>query len=291
MRKIGLALLMLISVAIMAGCTKRTTSNKKVEVVSTLNFYGEVASKVGGKYVSVHSVIKNPDVDPHDFEPTAQTAKLVSKANVIVENGVGYDSWINRLSSQEKHVMKINMGNEEHKKEGDNPHLWYRPETMQKLAQKLADDLSKKDPKHSKYYQRNAQKYLDEIKPLDTKYKKLKVKKQELVDVTEPVFDYTLESLGYKVNNVKFALAIENETDPTPAVISKMQNDIRKHKIAFLVNNTQTSSSVIKGLTNLAKEHKVPIVNVTETMPYGKNYQEWMMDQLDQVEKIQEAGK
>jgi len=140
-------------VLVLSGCanTKATATDKnseKLNIVTTTDFYGEVAKAVVGDKGTVSSIINNPAIDPHDYEPTTKTAKLVSKADITVANGLGYDSWMDKLNNDSNNTY-IKIGeNVMHKKIGANPHVWYNPETMPKYANYLAAKLAKKQPKN-----------------------------------------------------------------------------------------------------------------------------------------------
>jgi zinc/manganese transport system substrate-binding protein len=283
--------MLMFSTLFVAGCAgQKTKPSGKIEVISTLNFYGEVAKKVGGDRVKVTNIIDNPTVDPHDYEPTTKTAKLMTNANIVVENGVGTDTWVQKITPQKKSVKVLNVGKLVNKSDGDNPHLWYKLSAMETLANHLATELGKKDPKHKKEFIKNAKSYVESLKPVQQKIEQIKQKSMgKKVAVTEPVYDYTLSELGYKVSDKAFALAIENETDPSPKMVEKLQKDVKDQRIEFIVNNQQTGNKVIDELLKLAKKNDIPVINVTETMPKGKNYQTWMLSQLNQISKIQEG--
>ncbi|KSV57282.1 metal ABC transporter substrate-binding protein [Pediococcus acidilactici] len=283
----GLVLL-LAGVFLLGGCTAtKPKHSDKVQVVSSLNFYGDVAKKVGGKYVKVTNIIQNAATDPHDFEPTTKTAKLMVDADLVIENGMGTDAWMQRITPHKKGLQVINLGHLMNKKNGENPHLWYDLATMERLANQVAKQLSKKDPQHHEFYQRNAQKYVKSLQPIQKKIDEIKQQSSgKKVAVTEPVYDYTLRELGYQISDRKFALAIENETDPSPKTVESLQQDLKQRRVEFIVNNQQTGNKVIDEVLKMAKKHHVPVINVTETMPDGKSYQEWMVSQLNQISKI-----
>ncbi len=139
---------------------------------------------------------------------------------------------------------------------------------------------------------KNAKNYIASLKPLQQKLNQLKKNANGAeVDVSEPVFDYTLNDLGYKVADTGYSMAVENDTDPSPAEIKAMQQDIKTHKIKFFVVNTQEINQITKNMMTLAKKDGVPILKVTESMPAGKTYESWMMSQFKQLEKIQKAVK
>jgi zinc/manganese transport system substrate-binding protein len=237
--------------------------------------------------VEVTDILDNPNTDPHDYEPTPDVARTVSNSQMIIYNGVGYDSWMDKLinaESSSKSITKVAddvMG----KKEGDNEHIWYNPETMPKLAKKLADDMAKLDPSHAQTYQKNAQTYIDSLAPLQEKVKKLKLTSGAKIDVSEPVFDYMANALNLEVNDQKFSLAIDNGSEPSAADVGQLQSDLKGKKIKLFVYNVQNSSPTVDNLVKMAKSSGVPVVKVTETEPKGKTYLQWMNDQLDQVAK------
>ena len=213
----------------------------------------------------------------------------------MIENGIGYDHWMNRLvksSDNKKNIKVVNVGSLMGKKVGDNEHIWYQPNTMKELANKLAKDYGKIDPQHSDYYKQNAKKYIASLDQLAQKIAQVKSQvnpQKKEVAVSEPVFDYALESLGYKVMDQHFEKAIEEGTDPSPKDISQIQNAIKKHKIAFFVDNTQATDHVVKDLVKLAKENNVPVLKVTETKPSQKmTYTDWMMKQYEELSSIQQ---
>jgi zinc/manganese transport system substrate-binding protein len=277
---------------LVSGCGSTGTKTKdaasaptgKIKIVAAENFLGEVATAVGGDRVEVTSVITSPDMDPHSFEATTDTSKAISDAQVVVYVGVGYDSWIEKLlksSSTSKKV--INLGELLGKKDGDNPHVWYIPESMPKLADALAEQLGKIDSSQTDAFKKRAQDYKTSLAPLADLVKKLKQTSPTDVAVSEPVFGYMSEALNLKTVNEKFALAIEEETDPAPGDVAALQDVLKGKKVKMFIQNTQVDSPTVKTMVDLAASNQIPIVHVTETEPQGKNYLQWMTDQLTEV--------
>lgn len=286
-----------IIVLTLTACRQNTASTpisktKPIHVVASLDFYGEVAQAVLGNHGTVTTIVKSASVDPHDFEPTPKEAATIAQANVVLSNGLGYDHWMQKIvKSSQNHPQNIRVGEDVMaKKLGDNEHIWYDPETMTRTATYLAQQFGKKAPRYQAAYQRNAAKYIKHLAPLQQQIKTLKQNShQQRVDVSEPVFDYALTALGYRRNNTSFEVAVENGTDPSPQAIKQMRQDIQHHRIAFLVNNRQASSKIVKHMVQLAKQHNVPVLNVTETLPKGQTYLTWMQAQYRQLAKIQAA--
>jgi hypothetical protein len=105
---------------------------KVIRVVAAENEYGNVAAQIGGKYVSVTSVESNPNTDPHTYEVSPGVAQAVSAAQVVIQNGVGYDDFMTKIESasanSKRRVIDVQhlLGLPD---STPNPHLWYNPTT------------------------------------------------------------------------------------------------------------------------------------------------------------------
>ncbi|WEE35516.1 metal ABC transporter solute-binding protein [Lactiplantibacillus paraplantarum] len=284
---------LMISGGILAGCQSKqpAADTAKTNIVTTTDFYGSVAKAVGGKHVTVTSIINKPSVDPHDFEPTPAVAKTVSKADIVVANGLGYDGWMNKVVRSTKQAKLIRVGEDVlHRKAGVNEHLWYDAQTMPATANYLAKQLAKQQPQYRAYFKANAKRYIATLKPIQRERAKLQAKakkmQQRQVLVSEPVFDYALTSLGFKVGNRDFENAVEKGTDPSPQIIHKMQRALKQRQVAFFVNNQQVSDKLVANMVSLAKKNHVPVLSVTETMPAHLTYQQWMLKQYRQLNQL-----
>jgi zinc/manganese transport system substrate-binding protein len=263
-------------------------STAKIKITAAENFYGEAAKAVGGDRVEVTSVLNNPSVDPHDYEPTPDVARTVSNSKIIVLNGVGYDEWMEKLvnadpASKSKSVIKVAddlMG----KKVGDNPHVWYDPEAMPKLTNKIADELTKLDPSGDQVFHKNAQVYITSLDSIKAKIQKLKQSGAKIA-VSETIFDYMAAAMNLTINNTKFGKAINDGNDPSPADIAQMQEDIKGKNVKLFIYDIQNTSPTVDNIVKMVKSSGIPIVEVTETEPEGKNYVQWMTDILDNIGK------
>ena len=259
----------------------------KIKVVAAENFLGEVLSAVGGDRVDVLSIIHNPDADPHAFEPTAETSKAVSDAQLVVYVGIGYDEWMKKLlsaSSASKAIINVG-GDLLGKKSGDNPHVWYIPDSMAKLADAAAEKLSRIDPSDAEAYKKRADAYKASLVPLTDLMTQLKQPTPTDIAVSEPVFDYMADALNLHIINPKFAKAIEEESDPAPMDMANLQNALSSKQVKLFVQNIQADSPTVKNMVNLSQKNHIPVVHVTETEPAGKTYLQWMTDQLNEVKQ------
>src|ERR1700723_2104658 len=264
-----------------------------VKVVAAENFYGDMASQIGGANVAVTSILSNPDDDPHLFEASPETAKALSDAKVVIVNGVDYDPWVEKLLSAHKAagrkeiVVAALVGH----KPGDNPHLWYDPATMKAAGKALVADLVAVDPAHKADYEQGYAKFLDSLKPMDDKIAAMrKSYAGQPVTASEPVFGYQAGLIGLKVRNEKYALAIMNNAEPTPSEVAGFENDLKGHKVKAMLYNAQASEPAVGKLVDLAKDNNIPVVGVSETEPPNSTYQGWMMGQLNALDRALAGG-
>lgn len=250
---------------------------------------------VAGHNGRVMTVINSTAVDPHDYQPSTTQAEDVSHANIVIVNGLGYDHWLDKLvASNDKRIITVNVAKQiAHKRAGDNEHVWYDPHTLPDLAKQLANQYARLDPQHARGYRANARRFQQQLASLTAAIARAKSNAQKAdnrrVAVTEPVFDYALKNLGYQVSDQHFAKAIEDGSDPSPADIQQLQDEIINHRIAFLVDNTQSSGKTISNIVKLAHRYKVPVLKVTETKPANQTDREWLLGEYRQLIKIQEG--
>src|ERR1700754_1974811 len=211
---------------VVAGCgggssTADASSERKISAVGAENEYANVIEQIGGKYVSVDAVESDPNTDPHTFEASASVAQEVSGADVLVENGVGYDSYMEKIASASPSSSRKVINVQELLGLPDstsNPHLWYKPETMPAVARQLVADFSELQPEHKAYFAANLKKFEASLQPWLKSLKEFSTKfPGAAVATTEPVSDYMLEAAGIK-NLTPFSMQadIMNEADPAP---------------------------------------------------------------------------
>ena len=259
-----------------------------VKVVAAENFYGDLATQIGGANVAVTSILSNPDQDPHLFEASPETAKALSDAKIVIVNGIDYDPWMEKLLKGHKAPgrKEIVVGALVGHKPGDNPHLWYDPAYMKAAGKALVASLIAVDPAHKADYEQGQAKFLNSLKPIDDKIAVMrKSYAGQPVTASEPVFGYQAGLLGLKVHNEKFALAVMNNAEPTASEVAGFENDLKGHKVKVMLYNAQASEPAVQRLVQMAKDNNIPVVGVSETEPSDATYQVWMLGQLEALDK------
>jgi zinc/manganese transport system substrate-binding protein len=283
----GLAFGFVMVIAAVTGTDARA-ADAPVKLVAAENFYGNIAHQIGGLQVEVTSVMSNPDQDPHLFEASPAVLRQLAAAQVVIFNGADYDPWMPKLLKATPKAARIVIVAAQlvHKKAGDNPHLWYDPPTMPAVARALAAALSEADPDHADDFQARLKTFLSSLKPLNDRIAAVRKKYGGApVTASEPVFGYMAMALGLKMRNEKFQLSIMNDTEPSARDVAAFEQDLKQHKVRVMFYNKQASDKIVLHLVEIARSNKVPVVGVTETIPPGMNFQDWMASELTDTEK------
>jgi zinc/manganese transport system substrate-binding protein len=236
----------------------------------------------------VTSILNNPDQDPHLFEVSPSVGRDVSGARIVVYNGIDYDPWMEKLlraarSANRKTIVVADLVG---KKAGENPHIWYDPATMSALAKALSDTLSVEDPTHRTGYEQRLARFEESVRPIEGKIAELRQRLGGIpVAATEPVFGYLFDALGMRIRNQAFQLAVMNNTEPSASDVAAFENDLKTHHVNLLIYNSQATDPIADRMQEIAKASGVPVVGATETEPAGKNYQGWMLNVLDAIDR------
>jgi zinc/manganese transport system substrate-binding protein len=259
-----------------------------VPIVAAENFYGDIARQIGGADVSVHSILSNPDQDPHMFEASPSVGRALSGARIVILNGADYDPWMEKLLGAAKGQDRavITVADLVGRKSGDNPHIWYDVGTMRALARALTEALGKADPPHEAAYTQRLAAFEASLAPIDAKVAALRERLAGTpVTATEPVFGYVFAALGMDVRDEKFQIAVMNDTEPSASDVAAIEKDIRTRTVKLLVYNSQATDEIAKRMEKLARAAHLPVVGATETEPPGKDYQHWILDELAAVDR------
>ncbi|MDR3631278.1 MAG: zinc ABC transporter substrate-binding protein [Desulfocapsaceae bacterium] len=261
---------------------------KPINIVAAENFYGDIATQIGGPDAKVISIMSNPDQDPHLFEISPSVGRNVSTGQIVIYNGVDYDTWMEKLlkATNSTHLKTIVVADLIGKKSGDNPHIWYNPLTMLELAKVLTQTLISDDPGHKAGYESRLAHFEDSLKPIQAKITDLRLRLAGTsVTATEPIFGYMFDALGMQVRNQSFQLAVMNNTEPSASDIAAFEQDLKTHQVKLLIYNSQASDPTADRMKEIAEASHIPIVGATETEPPDKNYQSWMMSELNAVDQ------
>jgi zinc/manganese transport system substrate-binding protein len=259
-----------------------------VPVVAAESVYGDVARQIGGDAITVTSLISNPAQDPHLFEASPAAARALADARIAIANGADYDGWFTTLlaSAPRPARIEIVVAKLIGRKPGDNPHLWYDPRAMPAFAKAFAAALATIDPSHKGDYETRLAAFLASLQPIEATVAAMHKKyKSRPVTATEPVFGPMTEAIELTNRNQHFQLAMMNGTEPSAHDLAEFERDLKEHKVKVLISNTQVNEPLSRRFIGLAQAAGVPVVGVTETLPAGEHYQDWVMRELDALDR------
>ena len=296
-RSLLLALLPILGALAIAGCGATATGDSGgVRIVAAENFWGSIAAQLGGDKAGVQSIISNPAEDPHSYEPTAQDARTLATAQLAIVNGVGYDPWAPKLIAANPTSGRtvLTVGDLFGLKDGDNPHRWYDPAEVEAVANAITADLQKLDPQDADYFDQRRKAF--ETKDLAGYHQLIGQIKRRFagtpVGASESIFGLQAPALGLKlVTPDSFMKAISEGSEVTAQDTLTTQRQLRDGEVKVWVYNSQNATPAVQRLNALARERRIPVATITETLtPAGASFEQWQVAQLRRIEQALHAA-
>lgn len=273
--------------AVAAGAPAPSGGSGMLTVVAAENFWGDITRQIGGNQVSVTSIINDPNADPHQYETDARGAAAISRAAFVVENGLGYDDFVDKLlnasPNADREVLSIAKAVGV---SGDkaNPHLWYDPAYVATAAKAIEAQLARERPAAAATFEANLARFLAAEGRVSTVIGQIKAKYAGTpVAYTERVPGYLVAAAGLKLGTPpSFSQSVEDGDDPGPGATATFDAALTGKKVKVLLYNAQVTSPITAKARTLATKSGVPVVGVTETLPTTeKNFQTWQVDQAE----------
>lgn len=298
-------------------------STDGLSIVASTNVYGDIASSIAGDLATVTSIIDSPAQDPHSYEASAQDQLAIANADLVIENGGGYDPFIDILIEGSESGAAVvtaatlagigddhGHGDEAHAEEegeehseeeategeaaeddghghveGVNEHVWYDVHVMEQVAEAIATELAALDADNAATYEENLAAWMEELEALEGE---LESAAEQLgggtVASTEPVPYYLLAELGFDDETpAEFSEAIEEGADVPPLALQQTLDLIASDELVLLAYNDQTASPETERVREAAEEAGIPVVSFVETLPDGEDYVSWMRANIEAV--------
>ncbi len=256
-----------------------------LKVIAGQNFWGSIATQLGGSKASVQSVVTDPNADPHEYESNTNDARAIADANFVILNGAGYDDWASRLLSANpgSHRTVLIAADLLGKKAGDNPHFWYNPDYVTRMADQITADYKSIDSADAAYFDQQRAAFTTALKSYTQRIAEIKAKFSGApVGATESIFVYMAAALGLNlISPPEFMNAVAEGNDPPAAAVIAFQDQITSKQVKVLVYNVQTATAVTTNIKHLAALADIPVVGVSETLqPESATFQDWQLSQL-----------
>jgi zinc/manganese transport system substrate-binding protein len=281
-----------------------------IQVVAGENFWGSLISQLGGNLTNVLSIVTNPNADPHDYEANASDAAAISRANLVVVNGVGYDDWATQLigasDSPGQEVLNVGTLNGVSVTGGivtGNPHQWYNPLYVNHTLLAMYSDLVALQPASKSILQQNFANLNSSTGAgaqgvsIDQLYSRANQIRQDfagtVVVSTESIFVYLANYTGLDlIAPPAFMEAIAEGNDPPSASVALFECQLESGYVKVLVYNIQTVTPITSTLEGLAGQHNVTVTYVSETIqPPDTSFQDWMYGQYNSLINALNAGE
>ena len=273
------------AVLALSACGGSGHSGGGLDVVAAENVYGNIASQIGGPHVSVTSILTSPNADPHLFEPGTSTGLAVATAKVVIQNGLGYDAFMTKLedATPDNSGFDLIVADALGIHGADaNPHLWYDVPRLDQIAAQITDAFARQDPTRKAAYRRGERRFERSLAPLRREVASIRHRFQDApVAYTEPVPGYLVTAAGLRnLAPDSFTRAIEDGSEPPPSAVAAMDDLIAKRRIRVLLYSSQAVSPITNRLRDAARAADIPVVPVTETLPAGRSFQQWQLEQV-----------
>jgi zinc/manganese transport system substrate-binding protein len=281
----------------MSACGGPTpvASSGSIKVVAGQNFWGSIAAQLGGSKASVQSVVSDPNADPHEYETNTNDARAFADANLVILNGAGYDDWGNKLlaANPSSHRTVLVAAGLFGKKAGDNPHFWYNPDYVARIADQITADYKSIGAADSAYFDQQRAAFTASLEPYTQRISEIKATFSGVpVASTESIFVYMATALGLNlISPTAFMNAVSEGNDPPAAAVIAFQDQITGRQARLLVYNVQTATAVTTNIKQLASVAHIPVVGVSETLqPESTTFQDWQLSQLIALQNALSAG-
>lgn len=258
----------------------------QIHVVAAESTWGSIAAQLGGSRVQVTSIVANPATDPHDYEPTALDARAFAGAQMVVVNGIGYDPWAAKLvaANPVSGRVVLTVGDVVGVKPGGNPHRWYSPSDVHRVATAISSAYARLDPRDAAYFRAQRTRFL--TKSLAGYYRLIATIEHRFggtaVGASESIFSPLAPALGLRLlTPYSFLKAISEGAEPTARDITTIDRQIANRRIKVWIVNSQNATPDVARLTAAARKKHIPVVTITETpTPAGVIFQQWQVRQL-----------
>ncbi len=279
-----------------SGCAGQPATVKGgiINVVAGENFWGNIAVQLGGRHVNVISLVTAPNADPHEYETTTADARTVARANYVIFNGAGYDSWGQKMLDANPVTGRkvLNVADLLGKKQGDNPHFWYSPDYVEQVVNQITQDYQELDSPDAQYFNEQHAAFENAL----SQYRQLIAEMRQdyggvKIGATESIFVYMADAIGLDLTTPPaFMNSVSANSDPPAPSVALFYQQIHQKQIATLIYNAQTATLITTNIRQLAENVGIPTVAITETIiPPAASFQDWQTAQLQTLQNILSA--
>lgn len=284
-----------------AGCGGKKAPAKTAEgrlpVVASFYAMKEITQAIGGDKVDVRTLIPE-GTEPHEFQPTTRSMKDLSRARVLVIQGLGMEPWAEEMvkAAENKDLVQVvaaqqvqPIQNEEKEKIREHgqydPHAWLSPSCAQLEARAIADGLANADPANRAYYEANADKFIARLQTLEDKYKEKfrQVHRKDFV-TGHAAFAYVCRDFGLEQSSVEGVFA---SGEPNARQLAALVEFCRERGVKTIFTEAAVSPKTSQSLAREVGAKVVPI----HTLEGSEGEGDYLQQMEENLERIYESLK
>jgi zinc/manganese transport system substrate-binding protein len=291
MRRAAAVLALLTTVGVVGPAPAWASGSSRprvLQVVAAENFWGSIARQLGGRWVSVTSVVSDPNTDPHEYEASPADARRFAAADYVIVNGLGYDTWAGKLLAAQPHPGRrvLTVATYLRRPKGADPHLWYDPFSVFAVLDKITADYEALEPAERAYFASRHHQVLAAFSTYRSELSSLRRHDAGTrVASTESIFVYLARYLGLRlVTPPSFMDAVAEGIDPPASAIATVESQVSSRAFGVLVYNSQTVTPLTTSIRASATSKRIPVVAISETMqPPTTTFERWMVGELERL--------
>lgn len=269
----------------------------KLPVVASFYAMKEITQAIGGDKVDVRTLIPE-GTEPHEFQPTTRSMKDLSRARVLVIQGLGMEPWAEEMvkAAENKDLVQVvaawqvqpiqNEEKEEIREHGQyDPHAWLSPSCAQLEARAIADGLAKADPANRAYYEANADKFIARLQTLEDQYKEKfrQIHRKDFV-TGHAAFAYVCRDFGLEQSSVEGVFA---SGEPNARQLAALVEFCRERGVKTIFTEAAVSPKTSQSLAREVGAKVVPI----HTLEGSEGEGDYLQQMEENLERIYESLK
>ena len=250
---------------ILAGCGAGggESGDGPVEVVATYSILGDLIENVGGGGVELTTLV-GPNGDAHTFEPAPSDNAELAEADVVFENGLGFEPWLDDLygssgSGARRVVVTRDVEirpvadqahAEEHGASETDPHVWHDVNNAVVMVEEIRDALSEADPKNAEAYEKNAEKYVSELEALDADVRRRVEsipEENRVLFTSHDTFGYFAARYGFEVDTALASVSTETG-DPAAGETADLVEEVEASGVPAIFGENISDPGVMEGI-------------------------------------------
>lgn len=243
------------------------SENGSVEVVATYSILGDLVENVGGDRVGVTTLV-GPNGDTHTFEPAPSDNAELAEADVVFENGLQFEPWLDDLygssgsgASREVVTEDIDIRPVSTAEQSEpDPHVWHDVNNAVVMVESIRDALAEADPENASAYRRNAEAYISELEDLDADVRRQVDSipgKNRILFTSHDTFGYFAGRYGFEVDTA-LASASTETGDPSAGETVDLVEEIEASGVPAIFGENVSDPGVMEAIAAEADVELAP---------------------------------